>query len=98
MTLLLCIYTPAFAAEESYDSKVRKQFELPASWFACNTVDDCTMLKLPCLASIAVTKGKDSSVLKMICEARSCTEECQASMEDTSYAVCEAGQCVTRLR
>ena len=96
VSLIFCV--PALAAEERYDIKIRKQFNLPVSWFACNTTADCAMIPLPCLASLAVGASHDIEAQKRICDLRSCTEGCDSSMKDNTYAACEEGQCVTKMR
>ena len=83
-------------AGESYDVMMRRKAKLPPEWFTCKTADDCGLARVPCNASLAVSKAYKDDAEAAICQGPSCEDQpCDASRIDTSLAVCDKGQCVT---
>jgi hypothetical protein len=74
-----------------YDRNMRKNYKMPAEWFSCKTSDDCSLVKVPCSTSLAVSRAFREKAHKLIGDEVACA----ASLPDTSSTICKMGQCVT---
>jgi hypothetical protein len=86
---------PAWSVDApAYEKNIREEANLPSAWFSCKTDKDCGLASVPCAASIAVNSSHTNEASAAICKRYGCGG-CNATMMDTSAALCHEGQCVT---
>jgi hypothetical protein len=96
-TLIVSLFISSASAEPSaYDVRLRKDLNLPATWFACRTSSDCGLAAVPCGTSLAAGKAHVSDAEQAICGSRSgcISMACLKSSPDVSVPACDQDQCV----
>lgn len=80
-----------------FDARERKAASMPSEWFLCAHTAECGLVSVPCLPSLAVRADKISEAQAAICQSHddNCPPACDASVQDTSSALCNHGQCST---
>ena len=92
---IFVLYPLARPYESPYDIQTRKEFNMHPEWFACNVTADCTLVAVPCMASLAVSVKFKIAAQNAIDQKLGSFHGCDGSMVDYSKAVCDKRQCVT---
>jgi hypothetical protein len=77
---------------DDYDARIRKEADLPASWFACKTDDSCVLVSVPCQSGLAVTADHGAEAQEVLNEKYFF---CLGSAADDTVASCVAHRCAT---
>lgn len=93
LTAALAVAQPALAHHlDDYESRMRAAANLPESWFACKSKDDCTLVAVPCQSDLAVASGhRDDARVALIRAFPFCLG---SDLHDTA-AACRKRRCVT---
>lgn len=94
LSFLVAAFPPAAQAHhlDDFDARVRTEANLPASWFACKTSDDCALVSVPCQSGLAVSAAHAEEAQDRLNHAYFF---CLGSPMDDTAASCEARRCVT---
>jgi hypothetical protein len=77
---------------DDYDSRIRKEANLPAAWFACRTSEDCALVSVPCQSGLAVNADHSAQAQEALNQKYFF---CLGSSLEDTVASCHARQCAT---
>lgn len=94
LSLLIAAFAPMAQAHhlEDYDARIRAEANLPVSWFACETNDDCALVSVPCQSGLSVSASHAEEAQDRL---NHVYFFCLGSAVEDTAASCEARRCLT---